>query len=341
MVAMAHLYGFDQRFFGGPVLSKWTLLGVAGVDLFFVLSGFIMVFKINQGTTWSLNNVLSFLFGRFSRIYPLWWFALGVVSAVWIVRPTWVFANISIAPNLLADFFLWPHQRPPLLAVGWTLTHEIYFYIMFALLLLSSRRIYILLTWMIFVIVGNLIISLTDGNVPFVLRLITHPMTIEFVLGMLVGVIYKSGYRPVPLLSVLIGTTWMLFFGVFVSEAPLLLFESMWSRVLILGFGWSLIVYGMVGLETDMGQVPLRIFHKLGDASYSLYLFHVPVFGAIARVLSSFCTPDPWDNIVAWILSLAAAIIAALLSYRYIEIPILQISVKLRKRWISKNNILI
>jgi len=237
MVAVGHLYGIDQRFFGEPVLSASAQFGFAGVDLFFVLSGFVMVHLTRFGAG-SASIVPAFLFARIARIYPMWWIALGAISIVWMIRPGWVFASISGAPNFLADFALWPHQRPPLLAVGWTLIHEMYFYCAFALLLLLPARRLVsgLIGWMVMVTIGNFWLTFDSTAIeasPMV-TLITHPLTLDFGFGAAVGLFAARGLRPMPQVLIGFGVAWALVACFLEYQSPLILFENNWLRVVSL-----------------------------------------------------------------------------------------------------------
>lgn len=335
MVAVSHLYGFDQRLYGDPVLPEVALLGNSGVDLFFIISGFAMVCATRYANG-NINDIINFLLARLARVYPLWWIVLSILAAFWVIKPLWVFGSILEPPNLLLDFVLWPHERPPLLAVGWSLIHEVYFYIVFALFFIAgTRTILKLLIWG--ACVTGFYILMAYGVIPGspILRLISHPLTLEFALGVLIGFFVKSKIQPNYSLLVSMGTCWMLLGSAFLIEKPSMLFDNIWLRVFVFGIGWSCIVWGLVGLEADRRFVPLRFLRKLGDASYSFYLLHVPIFGVVARTVNSFSTPYMWDNVVAWIMSLAAAVVVALLCHRFVEVPILIRASVVRKVWIS------
>ena len=344
MVAAGHLYGIDQRFFGGPVLPASTQFGFAGVDLFFVLSGFVMVHLTRFGAG-SASIIPAFLFARIARIYPMWWIALGAISIVWMIRPGWVFASISGAPNFLADFALWPHQRPPLLAVGWTLIHEMYFYCAFALLLLlpARRLVWGLFSWMVMVAIGNVWLTFDStaiGASPMV-TLITHPLTLDFGLGAAVGLFAARGLRPMPQVLLGFGVAWALVAGFLELQTPLALFENNWQRVLSFGPAWAFIVWGMVGLEADRGYVPLKALSGLGDSSYALYLIHVPIYAACARLISPFCGSGEWDNVISWLGLLTIAVTSAFLLHQLIERPILKLLTKLRYKFFPTGSALI
>jgi exopolysaccharide production protein ExoZ len=341
MVAFAHLYGIDQRFLGGAVLPAAAQLGFAGVDLFFVLSGFVMVHVTRFGAGQPVL-IPAFLFARLTRIYPLWWLVLGAVTVVWFIRPDMVFASVAGTPNLLADFALVPHERLPLLAVGWTLIHEVYFYLAFAALMVLPLRLLPLgiLAWMLCAAVGNVWLRATGAEPSPLLGILTHPLTLEFGLGAAVGLLAGRGERPVPLFLITAGVIWMVGAGFIASERPVALFDDGWTRVLSFGPAWALVVWGMVGHEVDRWRIPLRPLAGLGEASYALYLIHVPVFAVGARLIAPYCGPDPWDNVVAWIGLLLAAILAAQILHSIIEKPFLTLSARLRRTLMPKGSAL-
>jgi len=341
MVAFAHLYGVDQRFFGGAALPAAAQLGFAGVDLFFVLSGFVMVHVTRFGAG-QPALIPAFLFARLTRIYPLWWLVLGAVTVVWLIRPDMVFASVAGTPNLLADFALFPHERLPLLAVGWTLIHEVYFYLAFAALLILPLRVLPLgiLVWMLAASAGNVWLAATGADVTPILAILTHPLTLEFGLGAAVGLLAGRGERPMPLFLITAGVIWIIGAGFIAAARPLALFDDGWTRVLSFGPAWALLVWGMVGLEVDRWRVPLRPFAGLGDASYALYLIHVPVFAAGARLIAPYCGPDPWDNVAAWAGLLILAVVAAQILHSVIEKPVLSLSAWARRGLMPKGSAL-
>jgi exopolysaccharide production protein ExoZ len=338
LVAASHLYGVDQRYFGGPVLPPIIQFGFAGVDLFFVLSGFVMVLLTQFGAGHRLI-VPAFLFSRVTRVYPLWWLVLGVVSVVWLVRP----ALFVSTPNLQADFFLLPHEGLPFLAVGWTLIHEIYFYIAFGFLLLLPNRHFALglLGWMLLIVVSNAFSDAFNTSPPPILKLVIHPLTLEFGFGVAVGLLATKGYRPKPFVLLLTGIIWLAIAGLFSLDQGTILFDRNWVRTLVFGPAWALVLWGIVALEADEGIVTPLYLVGLGNASYALYLVHVPIFGALSRMFSPSFGASPWDNVLAWLMLLLIAIFTAAIIHLYIERPILSILVKLRCKIMPQGSALI
>ncbi|NIP18902.1 MAG: acyltransferase family protein [Xanthomonadales bacterium] len=110
-------------------------VGYAGVDIFFVISGFIMAWTtLNEGGREASADFIKRRLGRiFSGYWPFFFLALGVF---WFARPAHVAES-----NLLASFFLWPQRlNRVLLEITWTLSYELYFYLLFALLILLVPR---------------------------------------------------------------------------------------------------------------------------------------------------------------------------------------------------------
>ena len=116
---------------------------MSGVDLFFVISGFVMV-TITGNQFQRAGFVREFLFHRITRIYPLYWLFTLLALAVLLARPDMLKRSFE-AQELVRSVLLLPQDGLPLLMVGWTLIHEMYFYIVFSLLLVSERRVLLLL----------------------------------------------------------------------------------------------------------------------------------------------------------------------------------------------------
>ena len=130
LVVLAHIHQADARFLTTTLLDQTAYFGFAGVDVFFVLSGFIIhhLYRDYRGL-----DVRYFL-KRLNRIFPLYWIFTGLTLAGYLVFAgslTRSFAEL----DLIASLTLTPHHDLPILLVGWTLTHELYFYALFGLAL--------------------------------------------------------------------------------------------------------------------------------------------------------------------------------------------------------------
>src|SRR3990167_499256 len=146
MVVFFHIAGLEMRYFHCMALSPYfTDLGNAGVDIFFVISGFIMV-QVTQGKFQNKFEINKFFLNRIKRIYPLYWFySLLVVLAIFIYPH--ISSHKWSVDGLIKSFLLIPQQGDPYLIVGWTLIHEMYFYITMILLLCAPEKFFVSLLW--------------------------------------------------------------------------------------------------------------------------------------------------------------------------------------------------
>ncbi len=326
-VVLSHLMSVERKYAGDRLLSDGFTVGFSGVDLFFAISGFVMVYVAWKSPV-GPRTALSFLFARVGRIYPLYWLVSAVVLVFWLLRPDLVFSS-NTEFSLLRSMTLWPDHNLPLLAVGWTLIHEMYFYLMFALLLLLAPRfrLWALWGWGAFVLIGFLG---GVGGTGAVLQLVFHPLGFEFLGGALAALAYQRFDGR--------GWLWALGTGgvLFVLACALSLqlgtgFWETWPRAASFTPAVSLIVYGAVGAERA-GKVLNRVLVWLGNQSYALYLSHVLSLSAAGRLWSYFAKDGFLDNMVMLPVALMIAVVAAEILHRVVEIPLLNAVKRLRRR---------
>lgn len=232
--------------------ARHAAYGAAGVDLFFVISGFIMA-NLAPGRTPG-----QFALDRFSRIYPLWWIA----ALPWIfLVPRGMLYNLS-------TLTLWPiwdgGYLVPAPRVGWTLCLELLFYIGVTIAI-ATRPLIPLAAYALFLL-GALTLSSP------LLQFVGSPMGIEFLMGVAVarlpkrrifGLFILFGLAVLPLTSTVLGDLGS-------SLRP----EWALRRALEWGCPAALIVWGAVSLEPLFSRRLFNLPVKIGDASYSIYLFH-------------------------------------------------------------------
>jgi peptidoglycan/LPS O-acetylase OafA/YrhL len=326
-VVLSHLMSVEHKYAGDRLLGDAFSIGLSGVDLFFAISGFVMVYVAWQSPK-GLHTSLSFLFARIGRIYPLYWLVSLAVLIVWLWRPDLVFASNEDV-SLWHSFALLPYKYPPLLAVGWTLIHEMYFYLVFAaLLLLPSRfRAWGLSAWAVLVLWG---LVMQIGLHSPVLRLLSNPLSFEFLGGALAAFAVSrfsgKGWQGTLLLG----------FVLFIAACLLSLhigleFWDNWPRAASFTPAISLIVYGAVGAE-QKGRIFSRFFIWLGDQSYALYLTHVLSLSAAGRLWHLVAQEGPWDNLIMLPVLMALALFVGDVVHRYVEQPLLVLFKKWRKK---------
>ena len=300
---------------------------MSGVDLFFVISGFVMV-TVTRGKFQNLRQALRFAYHRMARIYPTYWFYSLLLLGVWFVRPTWINAAGGNQVDFLASFLLLPSHILPMVVVGWTLIHELYFYLVFSLLLLlvpERRLAQAVLLWAGAVWLVNTYAQ--SGSAAIALA--SHPLTLEFIGGCLIAILYfrtAASLRPGAYLALAFAAT-------AVSLCAFLYYQhvtgsialSDWWRVAILGVPAVVVVHCLANAER-IGYVLPAALIRVGDASYSIYLSHILTLSTAGRIWSLFSTDSVIDNIVMVPILFALVLLVGFLSYRMVEKPLLDLT---------------
>jgi len=314
-VLLPHLKIYETRF-GHGILGASPLFAVgnAGVDLFFLISGFVMVTV--AGRFRGPDGAADFLYRRATRIYPLYWFYSLLVLPLFLRHPEMVNSSDAGAHLILRkSFLLLPQQASPLVAQGWTLIHELYFYLVFAILLQAPARMFVpaLLGWAVAVTGGALLIHSPGPS----LAIVFNPVTFEFILGCFVAVAIRRGINRRGPLFIALGTV-----GFVIAAAVQVSPHSAWSRVLWYGVPSGLLLYGAAAAEgRNELHMPAALVYA-GDISYSLYLSHGLVLAALGRVWWRYLSAGAVSNLTACLVFASIAVFFAALSNRLIERPL-------------------
>lgn len=238
----------------------------AGVDFFFVLSGFIIAW-VHWSDIGVPNRLSHYAVRRFLRIYPPYWAVLFPLSFAYFLFPSAGLPSQHDTANFFASFFLFPYPEQPVVGVAWTLVREVIFYFLFGLLIVFGRRMFLVLAgWSIGIVGANI----AFGELTYPLSIFLDAHNIEFIMGM--GAAFWARYLPVtfPRLLTIAGA------GLFLSQ--LVIVDPLLDHPLIScgGFGFTamLALVGIVKWEKSgklTVALPLRF---LGAASYSIYLTH-------------------------------------------------------------------
>lgn len=331
LVVLSHIPSMESKHGGDKLLPDFFHLGISGVDLFFVISGFIMVY-ITWEVPGAMKTTAKFLFARVTRIYPLYWvIALGVF-VMWRINPSLMTFDPE-ATNLLKSFMLWPDTTLPMLKVAWTLIHELYFYLIFGLILFLPHKLRLpgLMIW-----ITALILGWHAGWSRFSpeTALIFHPLSVEFFFGAVSGWLFKSYGGKFARVAILIGTIlWIVPFAWLATGfdfSDISSFPTNWERVFYFGLPAAFIVYGLASIETTI-RAP-RWSVALGDWSYSLYLSHVLTISLIGYAWRMFAGPSLLDNIIMVPAMIIGSIISAAFCWYIVEKPLLNGSRHLRRK---------
>lgn len=291
-----------------PFIGK----GAFGVDIFFVISGFIICYIS------SLNSE-SFLLKRVFRIVPLYWLGTFGVFLLALVVPALLNATTANLPNLAKSLFLVPYRREdgavfPVLFLGWTLEYEMLFYLVFGLALAFFKRWASLAASLLLIVVavaGRLFQP--SSTIP---RFYSNPIILEFVLGMAVFAIwkrYRSSFTRLPVAAAL-AVSVCCYTYLYLVES----YVGRNSRLFLQGLPSVVIVLCLLALESRI-RFPKWLL-VVGDASYSLYLFHPYLIQLVDKKIVALSVLTPISLVVS-----AGAILAcfllAIVSFRMVERP--------------------
>ncbi|MFT7432999.1 MAG: exopolysaccharide production protein ExoZ [Alphaproteobacteria bacterium] len=274
MIVLTHIILFGNRKYGLdlPSLFDAELILRIGVDIFFVISGFIMTFT----TKYKPVSIKDFLYNRFTRVYPVYWIICLALLPILILKPEWINASSSVPPSFWHSFFLFPTEGAPLLMVAWTLEFEMFFYIIFALTMFMGHRKQITAITILFFLSFTLGEHLNPSdNTQALLTLTTSSMLLEFVAGMWLA----HAYERIKKSRVLVAS---LFMFAIVTTLAILVLENM-PRGFIYGIPAFFWVATFLFAEKINWRAHKAISLFGGNISYALYLVHIPVIISIAK----------------------------------------------------------
>jgi len=307
-------------FLGGePGPFRNFLLGAAGVDLFFVISGFVMVYS-SESLFGRADGPRRFFLRRLARIAPLYWaVTVAIILYIYAAHGAKLW-DIYTPASLVASFLFWPFPRVdgyafPVHLLGWTLNYEMFFYAVFAAAIVLPRRAAVPA---IVVVFGALATLGRHVTLPLPFQFWANPIILEFCYGMLIALAYREGIR-LPAAA-----AWALGIAACVGYAAMYNPPGAWGewRVLFWGLPSAALVASCALSESTWRPGPGgRFFGLLGDASYSLYLVHPLTFPlvrwTIGRAFDFSAVPWVYAGI-----AYVAAIVAAVACYLLFERPI-------------------
>jgi exopolysaccharide production protein ExoZ len=307
-----------------PNAPHWTN-GASGVDIFFVISGFVMTISL-PGLAGKPNKAGVFLGRRFTRIVPLYWAALTVQLTQIKLNRAVALDNILTPWRVAASYLFIPARNGkgemfPLVTVGWTLNYEVFFYLLFACALAFNISPLAFLTP---VLTAVALLGLVRTQAWPDCTSLLSPVVIEFLFGVVLA--HMALRRRLPRTA----TATVLLTGGFIALMLMPEVPSPWGY-LAWGLAATAVVTGAVGLEDAIGhRVPCWLL-AAGDASYALYLTHnflLPHVGNLLRVTRITGRPALAASIL---LSLAVSFPFAILIHRIIERPLMSLFKKRRE----------
>ena len=284
-----HSYGFQS-------FNKFYLDDF-GVDIFFVISGFIMVFIQSNYK----RDSIDFFIQRIKKILPTYWFCNFLILLLFLLFPA-IFNTLKINFEnfFLSLFFLSQYifLDKPIIVAGWTLEYEMLFYFLFAIFIniknIKFSYFFIFITIIILCFIGLI-------NLIF----------IEFLFGMLIGIIYinRSKVQKKILHNY---SYYFLIFGFIILLLPI--FNSLEvNRLIKYGLPSTLIVLGSIHAK----QITNKYAILIGNASYSIYLAQGFCIPAILKFFKIF-SPE-FDMVIIFLILLTGSVLFGLFIYYFIE----------------------
>jgi peptidoglycan/LPS O-acetylase OafA/YrhL len=326
MVVVAHTIHtqFDGRADFGKQLELAGIFGQTGVWMFFCISGFIMVYTTNPKGK-KLITSTDFMWRRFARIAPLYW----LMSSIYLCKL--IFTHEAPSPSrIISSFAFFPTldsegRIQPFYGLGWTLNYEFFFYVILASCLTFGPRrgswlaISVLLVLTAY---GTTLSSINSGSnyIDIAAKFWTKPIILFFVVGMLIAKVRLSLEKNAK--SSIIVAPWAI---LLILTPSLLLLCASWAgnpnRFLeSRGVIACLSVFLAILIEDKNDTFLHRLFLRLGEASFSIYLTHSFLVGPIGRIWAHHFSSEWWPFAALILLILTSAM--GITVYLLIEKPV-------------------
>jgi exopolysaccharide production protein ExoZ len=300
-----------------------------GVDIFFVLSGFIMAHT--AASEFGKDGApLRFFRRRCARVVPLYWLLTTVMLIGATIAPSLLNVPVGSLYHVIASYLFIPDARGvgevrPVMALGWTLNYEMLFYVMFSLALMAPIRFGVAWLSALMVMLALSHNFIDPGHAPVLFW--TDPLILEFLFGVYIALIYRAGWRlgaGTALLVSAVGLIGFLRLSTPWDDAalPVFLRSGVPAAVMVLA--------AALGPSAPNNRLTTALV-LLGDASYSLYLVH-PFVLRPARAIWSKAVGG---HLPIWLFvpsAVVVCVVVAVIVYRRVESPLTAFAKALNRR---------
>jgi len=310
MVLLTH-----STFYASERLDKHFVIwgkGATGVDIFFVLSGFVMIYS-SQKLFSNTYGWKIFAERRIVRIVPVYWIATSVKLIVLLLTTGYVLHTQFRTANTIESYLFLPAldsegSITPVLGVGWTLNFEMFFYFLFALALFFRVNVYRFVGAVLILLAVGAFFRQPDWPAA---SFYLDTRVLQFFYGMLIAKVCLTGkHIPKYLAILLLGLGFLALLG---PWPPLVQLHG-----LQYGLASALIVYSMASLEDSLTRIPRVVLYG-ADASYVIYLFHPFIAPAVPMVLMKLHLVYPWLSVAC---SVCLGLAGGCLIHEFVEAPI-------------------
>lgn len=303
------------------VQSFWKFwIGSAGVDIFFAISGFVIFIasasEYGKPQKWSV-----FLWRRLIRIVPLYWLLTCLKLVILLYDPSIAQHSSVELRHTISSFLFIPafnaeHKVVPLLQVGWTLSYEMFFYLLFAVtLFLRVRQI----VWLTVVLLMLSLVNIWRTDEWSAVSSLFSPLLIEFIFGMWIAFVTMKGWRmPIKLAYFAVPIMIALIFLTFLTSEEI----ALKYRVILWGVPGALLLLSVIALEKRFNYLLSGFPNLLGNASYAIYLVHGFILPLIAIIFIKLNWHDSvLSHYVILLLCMVASTLAGIMLHYWIEKP--------------------
>jgi exopolysaccharide production protein ExoZ len=314
-----------DKFFGIEGFSIPFSFGGAGVEYFFVLSGFI-IYYAHKNDISKPHRINNYLIKRFTRIYPTYWIVFfGVLLIPSLLWPDLRDAIPISTATLVKSALLLPQDMhggtgAPVITVAWTLQYEMLFYLAFSLFIFNRYLGLTAVSIFIFLFIYNLFIE----NLQFPYSFIASDYILLFIMGVISAVICSSARIVIryPIAYIFTGISLFIFTA---SQVVMQSDAIDGFHTIFYGLSSTLLVIGLVTVE-KRGRVLFnnRAFQLLGDASYALYLIHYPLINILCKIAIILHMEQLgiYGALITYIVIFFTCIGASMIFHLFIEKPI-------------------
>lgn len=321
LVVLFHLSGCvaAQKYFGEATFSYiFRSAGSAGVCFFFVLSGFIIT-SVHWSDMGRPNRFPSYLYKRFTRIYPIYWFVFFAAFLGALIAPGAADGIPNDISTLLKSVALVPQDPKvvggtgaPILIVAWTLQYEVVFYTFFGLLILNRMAALVFAAGVFGSSVSGYILG---WHLP--LHYLDSRYFLLFTAGLVVGIAARASlWASFARISAFSGALGFVSIAVIASITDT-------GPVLFYGFTAGLLIFGLASIESKRHFKIWKGWLLLGNSSYVLYLIHYPLISLACKIAIASGLTGFIGATITWGLTLIVCVAASVLIHLIIERPIL------------------
>jgi len=320
MVVIYHVSRHYHKNFAEYPLSEITKFGHAGVDFFFTLSGFIILY-VHYHDIGKKELCNTYIFKRFSRVYPFFWF---VTCLHLVLIPFISSASYPDIWNLCKNIVLWPQGGYGLInGVSWTLQHEILFYLLFGCVIFNRYLGYsILLIWFSTIVLFNYFLTIQLN-----LGVLFSAFNLQFFMGMIAALVLLKSKVAFPRMIFVFGVCLFVIVAYLELQGGINGYGN--NARLFYGVASVLIIIGSVAYENNNTMSFPWIAKFLGKSSYSIYLTHLFFNGILFKLFLMWGLIDLLPHWVSALSIIFLIIILACLVSVFIEIPLTRL---IRKR---------